>query len=169
MFPRLSLLCLLSGLALLARAADPASLPAGPAPKPGAAYGVTVPSGKPLAERAGYVSWNLLAQIEAVPQGNTFVPRFDKAIRQLDGKIVRLQGFMLPLGMGEKQQHFVLTATPPTCAFCLPGGPDSVIEVKASTPIKFGYEAIALSGRLELLKNDPMGLYYRLGEARLIE
>jgi hypothetical protein len=70
--------------------------------------------------------------------------------------------------MGEKQSHFVLTATPPTCAFCLPGGPDQVIEVKAKTPIKYGYEPIQLTGRFEILHDDPMGLYYRLNDATLL-
>ncbi|QNM95813.1 DUF3299 domain-containing protein [Chitinimonas koreensis] len=161
--PALALLA--AGLAL---AADPSSLPAGPAPVGGAGFGVTAPSGKPLADRGGFVSWNLLAQVEAVPQGNTHVPRFDPAIRKLDRKTVKLQGFMLPLGMGEMQNHFVLTATPPTCAYCLPGGPDSVIEVKTATPVRFGYEPIAIAGKFELLSNDPMGLYYRITEAKPI-
>ncbi|WP_374539231.1 DUF3299 domain-containing protein [Chitinimonas taiwanensis] len=162
--PLLSLAILISSN--LVSAADPSSLPPGPAPKNGAAFGVTPAGGPSLPERAGFVSWRLLAQIESVQQGQRMVPRFDKGISALHKKTVKLQGFMLPLSMTENQSHFILTASPPSCAFCLPGGPDSVIEVKASVPIKYGYEPITLSGKFEILQNDPMGLYYRITEAK---
>lgn len=163
----LALAALMLGVA--AHAADPLSLPAGPAPTGNAAFAITPAAGKPVEDRAGFVSWKTLAQVEAIPEGSGFVPKFDKGIASLDKKVVKLQGFMLPLGMGEKQDHFILTATPPTCAFCLPGGPDSVIEVKTIKPVKFGYDTIALTGKFELLKNDPMGLYYRVTEAKQLD
>lgn len=166
------LFCLLLAAPLFAGggpAALPGNLPPGPAPADGAAYGVTAPTAKPIDDKAGFVSWRTLTLVEAVPKGATTEPKFDKSILALASKPVKLQGFMLPLQMGEKQQHFVLTSTPPSCAFCLPGGPDQVIEIKASAPIKYSTEPIELSGKFEVLKNDPMGLYYRLSNAKLIE
>lgn len=145
------------------------SLPSGPAPKPGAAFGVTEAVGQPVADRNGFVSWKTLSQVQAVQQGEAFLPKFDASVMKLDKKAVKVQGFMLPLGMGESQDHFILTATPPTCAFCLPGGPEQVIEVKTTRPVKFSYDPIALSGKLELLKNDPMGLFYRMTAAQAVE
>lgn len=156
-------------LATSALAASLPNLPAGPAPKPGAAFGVTEAVGQPVADRSGFVSWKALAQVQSVQQGETFTPKFDASLQKLDKKAIKVQGFMLPLGMGESQDHFILTATPPTCAFCLPGGPEQVIEVKTSKPVKFSYDAIALSGKLELLKNDPMGLYYRMTAAQTVD
>ncbi|WP_374351507.1 DUF3299 domain-containing protein [Chitinimonas sp.] len=155
--------------AAAAFAAGLPNLPAGPAPKPGATFGVTEVTGQPVADRPGFVSWKALAQVQSVQQGDTFTPKFDANLQKLDKKSVKIQGFMLPLGMGEAQDHFILTATPPTCAFCLPGGPEQVIEVKTTKPVKFSYEAVALSGKLELLKNDPMGLYYRITAAQTVD
>lgn len=120
---------------------------------------------KPLPELKGVVSWKTLAQVEAVKQKDRYVPQFSKNVTALDRKEVRLQGFMMPLDMGERQKRFLLTAMPPTCAFCLPGGPDQVVEVQAKTPVKYGFEPIVLSGRLVVLRDDPMGLYYRLTDA----
>lgn len=160
---------LISLCSLAALAVDtglPGNLPAGPAPTGDSAFGVTAAVGKPLEDKNGYVSWHTLSLVEAVPQGKTFVPKFDKSIQTLNAKQVKLQGFMLPLEMGEKQSHFVLTSTPPTCAFCLPGGPDQVIEVKASVPLRYSYEPVQLAGKFEVLKNDAMGLYYRLTDAK---
>ncbi|MBV8657622.1 MAG: DUF3299 domain-containing protein [Burkholderiales bacterium] len=147
----------------------PGNLPAGPAPKAGAAFGVTEPVGTPVADRNGFLSWKTLMQVQAIQKGDLFVPKFDTALMKLDKKTVKLQGFMLPLGMGETQDHFILTATPPTCAFCLPGGPDQVVEVKTTKPVKFSYDPVALSGKLELLKDDPMGLYYRMTAAQAMD
>jgi hypothetical protein len=150
-------------------AADPASLPAGPAPVGNAAFGVTAPVSPPVADRAGFISWKTLSQVKPITKGDVVTPEFQGPVLKLDKKTVKLQGFMLPLGMGESQDHFILTATPPTCAFCLPGGPDQVVEVKTTRPVKFSYDPVALSGKLELLKDDPMGLYYRMTAAQAVD
>lgn len=121
-----------------------------------------------LPELKGVVSWKTLAEVTPVKEKDRFVPQFSKAITALDKKEVKLQGFMLPLDMGEKQKRFILTALPPSCAFCLPGGPDQLVEVQARTPVKYGFEPIVVSGRLSVLRDDPMGLYYRLTDAEPI-
>ena len=121
--------------------------------------------GKPLPELKGVVSWKTLAQVQAVRQKDRFVPRFSSNVAALDKKEIRLQGFMMPLDMGEKQQRFILSAVPPSCSFCLPAGPDQLVEVQARTPVKYGFEPIVVSGRFAVLKDDEMGLYYRLTDA----
>lgn len=122
-------------------------------------------AGKPLPELKGVVSWKTLSQVEAVRQKDKFVPKFSGTITALDKKEIRLLGFMLPLDMGEKQKRFILTALPPSCSFCLPGGPDQLVEVQAMTPVKYGFEPIVVTGKFAVLKDDEMGLYYRLTEA----
>lgn len=120
---------------------------------------------KPLPEIKGVVSWKTLAQVQPVKVKDRVVPQFSDNVLKLNATEVRLQGFMLPLEMGERQKHFVLAAMPPTCSFCLPGGPDSLVEVRAKTPVKYTLEPVVLSGKLTVLKDDPNGLYYRLTEA----
>lgn len=120
---------------------------------------------KPLPEMKGVVSWKTLGDVKPVRQKDKFVPEFAKAVSVLDKKEVKLQGFMMPLDMGEKQQRFILTAMPPSCSFCLPGGPEQMVEVQAKSPVKYGFEPILLTGKLAVLKDDPMGLYYRLTDA----
>lgn len=122
---------------------------------------------KPLPERNDTVSWRLLAQVELVRLKDRFVPQFSEGVAALDRKEVKLQGFMMPLSMGERQSHFILSAMPVSCAFCLPGGPEQLVEVKAKRPVAYGFEPVVLSGRLEVLKDDPTGVFYRLTEAQL--
>jgi len=120
---------------------------------------------KPLAERKDVVSWKLLSQVELVKAKDRYVPQFASGVASLDQKVVKVQGFMLPLAMGDQQTHFVLAAMPQTCAFCMPGGPESMVEVKTKTPVKYTFDAVVVSGKLTVLKDDPTGIFYRLTEA----
>jgi len=133
-----------------------------PASPPGANPMQTV---KPLEERKDVVSWKLLGQVELVKAKDRYVPQFSGNVSALDQKEVKLQGFMMPLEMGDRQSHFLLSAVPQTCAFCLPGGPEQMVEVKMKTPVRYGFDPIVVSGRLAVLKDDPTGVYYRLTDA----
>ncbi|HVE48259.1 MAG TPA: DUF3299 domain-containing protein [Casimicrobiaceae bacterium] len=122
-----------------------------------------------LPERAGIVSWRTLAQVTPVKQGNKMVPEFAKEVLALDRKDMRVQGFMIPLDVGDKQKRFLLTAVPMHCSFCLPAGPDSLVEVVAKTPVKYTFEPIVVAGRFSVLKDDSTGLLYRLSDAVEVE
>lgn len=121
-----------------------------------------------LPEMQGVVSWRTLSQVEAVKQGNKMVPQFSKDILGLDRKDARVQGFVIPLDMGDKQKHFLLSAVPPHCPFCLPAGPDAIVEVLARKPIAYGFEPIVVAGKFAVLKDDPAGVLYRMTDAELL-
>ena len=136
---------------------------------PGGLPSATDFSAQILPERAGVVSWRTLAQVNPVKQGNKMVPEFSKDILALDAKETRVQGFMIPLDAGDKQKRFLLTAVPPHCSFCLPAGPDAVVEIVAKSPVKFTFDPIVVAGRFAVLRNDTAGLLYRLSEATQVE
>ena len=118
-----------------------------------------------LPERKDIVSWKLLAQVELVKVKDRYQPQFAAAVAALDAKEVKVQGFMMPLEMGDKQSHFILSAAPQDCAFCMSGGPESLVEVKMKKPVAYGFEPIVLTGKLTVLKDDPTGVFYRLTDA----
>ena len=118
-----------------------------------------------LQERKDVVSWKVLAQVELVKMKDRYVPQFSGNIAALDKKDVKVQGFMMPLQMGDKQTHFVLMAMPQTCAFCMPGGPESMVEVKTRKPVKYTFEPVTVSGKLAVLRDDPSGVFYRIVDA----
>ena len=68
------------------------------------------------------VSWKTLGQVELVKAKDRHVPQYASGVSALDNKEVRLQGFMMPLTMGDQQSHFILSAMPQSCMFCMPGG-----------------------------------------------
>ena len=120
---------------------------------------------KPLPERKDIVSWKTFAQVELVKMKDRYVPQFAQSVVSLDQKEVKVQGFMMPLQMGDKQTHFVLSAMPSTCSFCMPGGPEAMVEVKTKQPVKYTFDAVVVSGRLSVLKDDPTGVFYRITDA----
>jgi uncharacterized protein len=158
-------------LLVVALAAAPAlAFSQGPADKsghvpPAGAPAVAPDALKPLPEVKGVVSWKTLGQVELVKVKDRVVPQFSDGVLKLNATEVKLQGFMMPLEMGDKQKHFVLTAMPQTCSFCLPGGPESLVEVRTKTPVKYTFEPVVLSGKLAVLKDDANGLFYRLTDA----
>ncbi len=85
------------------------------------------------------------------------------AVRALDGKDVTITGYMFPLQGAEKQDHFILSAWPPSCPYCLPGGPGEMIEVHAAKPLGFTYAPVTVRGQLHLQVGD--GVFYAMSEA----
>jgi len=117
---------------------------------------------KPLEERADILSWKLLSQVTAKAENKKIVPTFPAAVQALDRKTVKVQGFMMPLEVGEKQQHFLLSSVPTTCSFCVPAGPEGLVEVRTKKPVRYTLEPVVVEGQLAVLTDDPYGLYYRV-------
>ena len=115
------------------------------------------------------LSWHALAQVSGVMQKGRYVPTFPKDLTALDRKEVRLEGFMMPLGMGVQQKHFLLTAVPSSCGFCLPGGAEQIVEVQAKAPVKYVLDSIVVAGRLVLVYDEAGALLYRLTDAIAVE
>jgi hypothetical protein len=122
-----------------------------------------------LPERAGVVSWKTLAQVEPVKQGGKMVPEFSRDVLALDRKDVKVQGFMIPLDIGDKQKRFLISAVPPHCQFCLPAGPDALVEVEAKTAVNYTFEPIVISGKFAVVKDDPSGVLYRMTGAGRVD
>ncbi len=96
-------------------------------------------------------------------------PEFQPELKALDGKEVKIKGYMFPLGEEEKQKLFLFGPFPLSCPFRYHVGPPLVIEVHANkNPIKFDYEPITIIGKLELVDEDPeYSIFYRLKNTRL--
>lgn len=123
---------------------------------------------KPLEERGDIVSWKLLSQVTAKAEKKKIVPTFPAAVQALDRKTVKVQGFMMPLEAGDKQQHFLLSSVPTTCSFCVPAGPEGLVEVRTKKPVRYTLEPVVVEGQLAVLTDDPYGLYYRVDDGNAV-
>lgn len=153
-----------------------ASAPVLSSPLPAGA-GTVVPSGSgagyhspnspiaPLPQRNDVIPWSVLTDLGKKTTKDGILPVFNDAQKGMDKTTQRIQGFMMPLDAKPLQTHFLLTSVPLTCSFCLPGGPESMIEVKAKTPVRYSLEPVVVEGKFTVLHNDRYGLYYRMTEA----
>jgi uncharacterized protein len=122
----------------------------------------------------GVVSWDVLGNLDVTtevlaPLQVRFHTDYSDEIKALDAQDVQLMGFLYPLEGGLTHARFLLTAWPPSCPFCLPAGPTQMVEVFCAEPVEFTEGAILMSGRFEVLKDDPTGLYYRMHDAELVQ
>ncbi|WP_077348299.1 hypothetical protein [Algoriphagus sp. A40] len=101
--------------------------------------------------------------------GELYVPVFSENIKKLEGKEVEADGYIIPFEGMFKPEHIILSSLPlAECFFCGSGGPETVMEVMLSSPIKYTSKRVKVRGKLTLNAKDPEKLMYILKDARLI-
>lgn len=125
------------------------------------------------------ITWNQLSKVSwysaYIPSmGGTYrLPRFGKEVKLLNGKVITIRGFYVPIDASAK--IFALSANPSNmCFFCNGAGPESVMEIWTETrETYFKYlrtdKYIELKGILKINKGDPNHMMYILQEAELVK
>lgn len=115
----------------------------------------------------GGVGWDLLGTTQERVTEDGVIPEFSEAVEALDGRTVRIAGYIYPLDTSPRQKEFLFTALPPSCPYCIEAGPTQYMEVVSDDGVRFSYNALTLEGSLELVRDDPAGgTFYRLTGAR---
>jgi len=120
------------------------------------------------AEAGDSLSWKILATAKLKDMAVTYQP----AIRALAGHRVKITGYMFPLQGAEGQSHFLLSAYPPSCPYCLPAGPTELIDIQSEKDVAFTYSPITLEGDFQPLEDkDDLanGFIYRFTKADVIK
>lgn len=147
------------------------------APKDETVFGQGYYGFEPLQARDGAVDWDVFAAVKehsferSFPDGSyTFIvkPEFTDAVRAMDGKEIRLMGYMFPLEPADQQARFLFGPYPPSCPFHYHVNSNQVIQVVADPPLTFTYDPIALTGTLRLLESED-GLFYTFENAKLVK
>jgi len=110
------------------------------------------------------VAWSLLSSVTTKVEKNKLVPVFPAPVQALNLQKVKVQGFMMPLEPGDKQRHFLLSSVPTTCSFCVPAGPEGLVEVRTLQPVRYTLEPVVVEGVLAVLSDDAYGLFYRVSD-----
>lgn len=127
---------------------------------------------KPAATPPGGTSWKVLESTGETTRTDAqgFIvskPRFTPQVKALEGKRIKVAGWMMPLSAGAKQKRFVLLGYPPGCPFHFHAAPNQFIEVFADTPFPTDENKLfVVSGVLELTGYDESGIFYRLRAAK---
>lgn len=127
---------------------------------------------QPAKTPAGGTSWSLLETVKLNDRtdkdGIIYTkPIFPTAIKALNGKQIKVAGWMMPLDNATAQQHWVLLGYPPGCPFHFHALPNQFIEVKSAVPFPVNESKLhVITGTLELTGYDESGIFFRLVNAR---
>jgi hypothetical protein len=102
-----------------------------------------------------------------------YVPMFTPEIKGLEGKVLELEGFIIPHELARTNQSkgtmFMFSAFPAaSCFFCGAAGPESIVEVYPKKPIPYTKEQTKIRGRLKLNASDPLRMAYILEQAEAV-
>ncbi|MEM1435897.1 MAG: DUF3299 domain-containing protein [Pseudomonadota bacterium] len=117
----------------------------------------------------GGIPWNALLEAKIEYRDQYLEAKFPEALTAKAGQQVKLSGFMMPLDPDLTQKRFLLTASPPSCFFHVPGGPAGAVEVLAPKGIEATWNPIVLEGRFEPMTRSEIGIVYRLLDARQLK
>ena len=97
------------------------------------------------------------------------VPVFSEGIQELEGEMVEVSGYIVPVEGYKSHTEFIFSAYPYNmCFFCGGAGPETVMEVTSIEPIKYSTERVKLRGKLTLNSDDINRLMYIMTDATLI-
>jgi len=114
------------------------------------------------------VEWEVLRGVEWEYAGGSYTPVFTDDVEQLSDATVRIVGYMIPIAVSSDMNHFLLSSQPSQgCPYCMPGGPSTLIEVRATEAPETTYDPLTVTGTLKLLKDDTSGLVYRIVDAEV--
>jgi len=122
-------------------------------------------------------TWKTLAKITYKQQYDEMmgfdidIPVFSQSVKDLEGKEVEVEGYIIPVEGYKQQSNFVFSAYPYNmCFFCGGAGPETVMEVNSDDPkITYTSKPIIIKGVLELNSGDINRLMYTLKDAMLVE
>lgn len=118
-------------------------------------------------------NWKVLSQLEYEKStdeyGEIYIPKFDPEIKALEGKEIKLAGYIIPFEGMFKPDHLIISSVPvASCFFCGGSGPESVAEVYLKEPVKYTESLVAFKGKLKLNDKDYEQLMYILEDAEFV-
>lgn len=99
--------------------------------------------------------------------GDLYVPVFSDEVKEIQGELVEVDGFIIPFEGMFKPEELILSALPISeCFFCGSGGPETVMEItmKTGEKVKYTTKRVRIKGKLKLNRDNPDKLMYQLVE-----
>ena len=132
--------------------------------------------GKCVAQDAKINPWQTLSKITFKKEYDELMgfkidmPVFSDQVKELEDEEITIKGYIIPVEGYKSHKEFVFSAYPYNmCFFCGGAGPETVMEVSASEPVKYTAQSIVLRGRLELNDQDVNRLMYALHDAEVVK
>lgn len=95
---------------------------------------------------------------------------WSKKVKALEGKTVKVIGFMVPTTGGKLHREFILSKLPPSCPFCPAADPNQMMLVSLKKPIAYTENPLIVQGIFKrVTDNDSIqsGLFYKMQNAEV--
>ncbi len=96
-------------------------------------------------------------------------PIFPDVLKERDGRLVNLVGFMTPIDQFTQVSEFMLLPMPITCYFCERPPMRDIVEVQLSSKVDMVNEPVLIGGRFHLNQGERPLFFYTLDEAKFNE
>ncbi len=123
----------------------------------------------------GTLVWGTLAKVGVRRIDGKLVRTFTAPVLELDGKKVTLYGYATPVDEhADPRRLFLLSSIRIACRGCAaPVEPEGVVEVNLKRPAYLRTmlrrtDALPVRGKLVLVKDDAVGLLYRMVDAQVV-
>jgi hypothetical protein len=128
----------------------------------------------------GAVAWEVFEKVKEIKvkeidkdegfEIEYFKPEYTEEVKNMNGKTIKLMGFMFPLTATKEQTLFLIGPFALSCPFHYHVNPKFAIEIESTrNPIEFTYEQILIEGRFELGFDKDNQIFYYLKDAKLIK
>ncbi len=127
------------------------------------------PSLEIIAENA--LPWPAIEEAYAALNGREFLYEGTlKKLQKMENKVVAIYGYMYPIKISEKHDHFLLSKQSHICQFHLPSHSGNMVEVlMTGKGIRYTREPILLTGVFSIPNDKELGITFRLEESELID
>ncbi|MEY4936805.1 MAG: hypothetical protein RIS64_3164 [Bacteroidota bacterium] len=121
------------------------------------------------------LSWNMLQKTQFIKKTMTGSPNpvdyplFPTEMKALEGQLVRMTGYVIPIEETGDDAVLVLSAVPySSCFFCGGAGPETIMDIRLKTKTTKRFkkdETLTFRGKLKLNDSDLMFFNYILEDA----
>ena len=118
---------------------------------------------KHRSEGVALVDWKELHQVKG---RRATGPTFPDTLKQKNGHLVNICGFMSPIQQFKNVTEFMLLPIPLTCYFCDAPPMRDIIKVRLQKPADMVNEPVLIGGRLELHEGPNQMFFYTIKDAK---
>jgi len=121
---------------------------------------------------AGGTPWSIFEEttIEFNEDTGQLKAGWSKNTLALEGKSVKIVGFMVPTSSGRVHKEFMFSKLPPSCPFCPAADPNQMMLVSMKKPIAYTENPLILRGTFKRsldVEGLQTGLMYKLQNAEV--
>jgi len=115
--------------------------------------------------------------LEKTEYNDEWVPVFPKELSKMEGKLIRITGFITPYDDPKNLVKLILVKSPGGCFFCSPPPPTDVVFVRQTAndpPLKYSFDPISFEGIFHLRRSDmkeddeAKGFFFTLDDAKVV-